>query len=141
MSSAMWLLHLLGAIGMGFYVVLPVILGRASKLAGAGQGGLADGLIAGNRIAQYCLVLQILTGGYMMSKADYSVLWMVIVMVLFLGIAAFGGIISKPLKGVIHAIEKGQSAAANISKAKMFSLLILVLYVAMIYFMKYPIMK
>lgn len=141
MLSAMWTLHLLGAIGMGFYLVLPVILGRATKLAGAGQGGLADGLIVGNRIAQYFLIVQLITGGYMMSKQDYSVAWMIIVMVLLLAIAAFGGVMTKPLKAVITSIQQGQSAAASIGKARMFSILILVLYIAMIYFMKYPMMR
>ena len=30
---------------MGFYIVLPVMIGRASKLDGGGQAGLADGLV------------------------------------------------------------------------------------------------
>ncbi|RJE91093.1 hypothetical protein D3P07_03210 [Paenibacillus sp. 1011MAR3C5] len=141
MSGAMMLLHVLGAVGMGFYIVLPIMLGGASKLAGSGQGGLASGLLSANRIAQYFLVLQLLTGGYLMSQGDYAVIWMVIVTVLFLAIAAIGGIISKPLKLVVSQIQAGQSASAPINKAKVMSLIILVLYVAMIYFMVEPIYK
>ncbi|WP_244863675.1 hypothetical protein [Paenibacillus cisolokensis] len=44
---------MLGAVGMGFYIVLPVLLGKAPKLAGGGQEGLAEGLSSANRIAQY----------------------------------------------------------------------------------------
>jgi len=138
MINAMWFLHLLGAIGMGFYIVLPVMIGRASKLAGLGQVGLAEGLLSANRIAQYCLVLQLLTGGYMMSQGEYAVAWMVIITLLFLGIGAFGGIIAKPLKGIIAAIGQDQSTSAFIGKARMMSVIVLVLYVAIIYFMKFP---
>ena len=40
MFKVMLFLHVLGAVGMGFYIVLPIMIGRASKLAGVGQGGL-----------------------------------------------------------------------------------------------------
>ncbi|WP_338555214.1 hypothetical protein [Paenibacillus sp. KS-LC4] len=140
MYDVMVLLHLLGAGGMGFYIVLPIMIGRASKLAGAGQEGLADGLLSANRIAQYFLIIQLLTGGYMMSKGDYAVIWMIIVTLLFLGIAALGGIITKPLKRIVSSIREGQSASAHISKARILSLIVLVLYVVVIYFMRYPIM-
>lgn len=138
MFNVMLLLHVLGAVGMGFYVVLPIMVGRASKLAGVGQGGLADGLLSANRVAQYFLVLQLLTGGYLMSQNDYSVAWMVIIIVLFLGIAALGGIISKPLKLVVASIQEGKSASAHINKARVMSIIVLVLYIAIIYFMKFP---
>lgn len=136
MFNVMLFLHVLGAVGMGFYVVLPVMLGRASKLAGVGQGGLSEGLLSANRIAQYFLIVQLLTGGYLMSQNDYSVVWMVIITVLFLAIAALGGIISKPLKLVVASIQEGKSATAHINKARIMSIIVLVLYIAIIYFMK-----
>jgi len=135
MYEAMVLLHILGAAGMGFYIVLPIMLGGTSKLAGTGQGGLASGLLTANRVAQYFLIVQLLTGGYLMSQGEYAVAWMIIVTVLFLAIAAIGGIISKPLKLVVSQIQAGQSATAPINKAKVMSLIILVLYVATIFFM------
>ncbi|WP_424768084.1 hypothetical protein [Paenibacillus sp. sgz302251] len=138
MFNTMLFLHVLGAVGMGFYVVLPFMVGRASKLAGVGQGGLAEGLLSANRIAQYFLVLQLLTGGYMISKQDYSIAWMIIVIVLFLAIAALGGIISKPLKLVVASIAEGKSATAHINKARVMSMIILVIYIVIIYFMKFP---
>ncbi|MEV5025922.1 hypothetical protein [Paenibacillus sp. LPE1-1-1.1] len=138
MDNAMLFLHVLGAVGMGFYIVLPIMIGRASKLAGLGQGGLAEGLLSANRIAQYFLILQLLTGGYLMSQADYSVVWMVIIILLFLGIAALGGIISKPLKLVVASIQDGKSATTHIGKARVLSIIVLVLYIAIIYFMMFP---
>ncbi|CAM4117974.1 hypothetical protein L1N85_02765 [Paenibacillus alkaliterrae] len=139
MFNVMLFLHVLGAVGMGFYVVLPFMVGRASNLAGLGQGGLADGLISANRIVQYFLIVQLLTGGYMISQADYTVAWMVIVVLLFLAIGALGGIITKPLKRVVSSIEEGKSATAHINKARVMSYIILALYIVTIYTMKFPI--
>ncbi|GGD74045.1 hypothetical protein [Paenibacillus nasutitermitis] len=141
MLNVMIFLHVIGAVGMGFYIVLPFLVGRATKLDGAGQAGLADGLVSANRISQYFLVLQLLTGGYLISQADYEVIWMIIVVVLFLAIAAIGGIVSKPLKQIVTAIHSGQSATSNIAKARTLSLIILLIYLVIIYFMKFPIYK
>ncbi|MFD0588347.1 hypothetical protein ACFQZE_10065 [Paenibacillus sp. GCM10027627] len=141
MFGAMMLLHVLGAVGMGFYIVLPIMLGGASKAEGNGQAGLAGGLLSANRIAQYFLIIQLLTGGYLMAQGEYAVIWMIIVTALFLGIAAVGGIVTKPLKLVVSSIQNGQSASAHINKAKVLSLVVLVLYVAMIFFMVNPIFK
>ena len=134
-------LHVIGATGMGFYIALPFLVGRASKLNGAGQAGLADGLSSANRIAQYFLVLQLLTGGYLMSQGEYKVIWMIVVVVLFLAIAALGGIVSKPLKRIATSIQAGQSASSHIDRARMLSIIILIVYLVIIYFMKYPIRK
>ncbi|ASS66421.1 MULTISPECIES: hypothetical protein [unclassified Paenibacillus] len=141
MNSIMIFLHVLGAGGVGFYLILPFLVGRASRLAGAGQQGLAEGLIAGNRIAQYFLILQFLTGGYLISQADYTVLWMVGVIVLFLAIAALGGIQTKPLKRIVSQIQAGQSATAEIGKVRMFSFILLVLYIVTLYLMVNPFYK
>ncbi|MUT64477.1 hypothetical protein [Paenibacillus sp. NEAU-GSW1] len=138
MDSIFSFLHVLGATGMGFYIVLPFMVGRASKLAGGGQSGLADGLVVANRIAQYFLIVQLLTGGYMLSQSDYAVAWMVIITVLFLAIAAISGIMTKPLKRIVSAIQDGNSATSHIAKARVFSLIVLVLYVVIIYFMNNP---
>ncbi|GGG20828.1 hypothetical protein [Paenibacillus abyssi] len=131
-------LHVIGAIGMGFYLVLPFLLGRASRLAGSGQEGLAEGLINGNRIAQYFLILQFLTGGYLISQNDYTVVWIVLVILLFLAIAALAGIMTKPLKRIVASIQAGQSATSHIKKAQTMSFIILLLFLITIYLMKYP---
>ena len=131
-------LHTIGAVGMGLYLLLPFLVGRVTQLTGDGQAGLADGLVFANRIAQYCLVLQLLTGGYMMSQSEYTVLWTVLITLLFLAIAALGGIAAKPLKRIASAIQSGQSASAHIARVRMFSIIILILYIAIIYLMQYP---
>ncbi|QHW30620.1 hypothetical protein GZH47_06980 [Paenibacillus rhizovicinus] len=136
MFSFMLFLHLVGAAGLGFYIALPFMVGRASKLDGSGQAGLAEGLASANRIAQYFLVLQLLTGGYLMSQADYKVIWMIIVTLLFLAIAAIGGIITKPLKRIAISIQSGQSASSHIAKARTLSVILLLVYLVTIYFMQ-----
>jgi hypothetical protein len=134
-------LHVIGAAGMGFYLVLPLLVGKASRLDGAGQAGLAAGLLSANRVAQYFLVLQFVTGGYLISKKDYSVVWMILIIALFLVIAALGGIVSKPLKQIAAAVQSGQSASSHIAKARVLSLIILIAYLVIIYLMKYPMYK
>ncbi|MBD2844668.1 hypothetical protein IDH44_05660 [Paenibacillus sp. IB182496] len=141
MNDFLLFLHVIGAVGMGFYIVLPALIGRASRLAGTGQQGLADGLASGNRLAQYFLVLQFLTGGYLISQKDYTVLWMVLIIVLFLAIAAVAGIMTKPIKRISSSIESGQSASADIRKAQTMSVIVLVLYLVILYLMKYPMFK
>ncbi|MFD0716482.1 hypothetical protein [Paenibacillus sp. GCM10027626] len=138
MEKIMLLLHVIGATGMGLYIVLPVLIGRASKLAGTGQAGLAEGLLSANRVAQYFLVLQLLTGGYLMSQLKYSYVWMAVVTVLFLAIAALGGIVSKPLKLIVADIQAGHSASSHIAKARALSMVILLIYIVILIFMKYP---
>jgi hypothetical protein len=141
MYSFMIFLHLIGAAGLGFYLALPFMAGRASKLDGGGQAGLAEGLASANRIAQYFLVLQLLTGGYLMSQGDFAVAWMIIVTVLFLAIAAIGGIITKPLKRIATSIQSGQSASSHIAKVRTLSVVLLLVYLVTIYFMQHPILK
>ncbi|XEC96474.1 hypothetical protein AB6A23_08000 [Paenibacillus tarimensis] len=131
-------LHVIGAVGMGFYIVLPFLLGRTSKLTGSGQQGLADGLLTGNRIAQYFLVLQFLTGGYLISQEKYAIFWIVLVLLLFLAIAAVAGIMTKPLKRIVASIQEGQSATGYIKRAQTMSYIVLILYLIIIYLMMYP---
>ncbi|WP_332310205.1 hypothetical protein [Paenibacillus sp. P22] len=68
-------------------------------------------------------------------------LWMVLVIVLFLAIAALGGIQTKPLKRIVSQIQAGQSATAEIGKVRMFSFILLVLYIVTLYLMVNPFYK
>lgn len=138
MYGIMIFLHVVGAAGMGFYIFLPFLTARATRLAGVGQAGLAEGLAAGNRVAQYFLILQLLTGGYLVSQENYSILWMVLSVILFLAIAALGGIASKPLKRIGSSSGAGQSAAGELKKVQTLSVIILVLYLVILYLMTNP---
>jgi hypothetical protein len=138
MGQFFYFLHAIGAVGMGIYLVLPFLVGRITQLSSEGQSGFADGLLIANRVAQFCLLLQLLTGGYMMTMGtEYSVLWSTLTLVLFLGIGALSGIMAKPLKAIVAAAKAGESAAGSISRVRLFSTLLFVLYVAIIFVMQY----
>lgn len=138
MGQFFYFLHAGGAVGMGIYLVLPFLVGRLTQLSSEGQAGFADAILIANRVAQFCLLLLLLTGVYMMSLANYSVLWSTLTLVLFLGIGALGGVMTKPLKAIVKAAKSGESSADAISRVRLFSILLLVLYVAIIFVMQYP---
>lgn len=131
-------LHLIASIGMGFYLLLPFLAQRLGGKPDHALGGYAGLLVSANRVGQYLLILQFLTGGYLISKADYSYLWMGIVIVAFLVIAAFSGMLTKPLKLYREAAAEGKSAAELTGKIRLFSVLIGVSFVFILFLMKYP---
>ncbi len=131
-------LHVLGAIGTGFYLLLPFLSLRLGALSGSAQEGLVGGLFTANRIGQYLLVVQFLTGGYLISQGEYSPAWMIVVIVLFVAAAALAGIMSKPMKVLMANVKAGKSSAAEATKIKNFSFIIAVLMVVIIVLMNYP---
>ncbi|MDQ0086993.1 hypothetical protein J2T12_000387 [Paenibacillus anaericanus] len=116
MYKVMLFLHIVGTLALGFYLVLPFVLGTVSKLSLAAQEGTVSAVKSLNRYAQYGLVIQLLTGGYMISKGEYSVAWMIVVVVLFLAIAALGGIMGKPLRLALEGIRQKKSITAYAGK-------------------------
>ncbi|NMO95486.1 hypothetical protein [Paenibacillus lemnae] len=139
MDKIFFLLHMFGTAALGFYLILPFLVGSTQKLSTGAQEGAVNVMRVANRIAQYGLVVQLITGGYMMSQGDYAVIWMIIVTVLLLGMFAIGGIMGKPLKSAMAGIREKRDIGADMAKLRTFSLLLAVLLVVMIYFMVYPI--
>lgn len=83
-------LHLLGAIAVGFYLLMPFLTGNTENY---------PALRTMNRVGQYLLIVQFLTGGYLIAKFDsLSVAWMVVSIVLWLAIIALSGIMGKKMK-------------------------------------------
>ncbi|OXS62788.1 hypothetical protein B1A99_02770 [Cohnella sp. CIP 111063] len=140
MANVMLFLHVVGAVGMGVYAILPFVAGKFKQLSGTAQEGLARGLISGGRIGQYALVLQLITGGYLLTglNVSYAVSWIVTVGILFLAIGALSGIVQGPLKRIAEASVKGESASASISKVQTLSTIIFVLFLVIIWFMQVP---
>ncbi|WP_054957056.1 hypothetical protein [Paenibacillus dakarensis] len=131
------LLHMIGTAALGFYLILPFIVGGIQKLSlGAQEGGI-NAIRVANRFAQYGLVVQLITGGYMMSKGEYSVAWMIIITVLLLAMFAIGGIMGKPLKGALAGIREKREVAAETAKLRTFSIILAILLLVMIYLMVY----
>jgi uncharacterized membrane protein len=133
MSSFMLFLHLLGSIGMGFYLLLPFLTARIGSLSGASQQGYAGALKAANRIGQILLVVQLLTGGYMVGKGDYSAGWMAAAIILLVLIGAMSGMMGGPLKRLTAG---GQASDAR--KVNTFALINAILFLAVIILMYNP---
>lgn len=124
-------------IGAGLYLVLPFVLGRVQKLSVPAREGTLSAIGGFNRFAQYGLVIQLLTGGYMMTKGEYSVPWMIVVVVLLLAMFALGGIISKPLRLAAAGMRENRDVSAETGKIRTLSLLLMVALVLMVFFMVY----
>ena len=122
--NVLFLLHMIGTLALGFYLVLPFILGRAEKLSPAAKEGTLSAIGGFNRFAQYGLVIQFLTGGYMMTKGDYSVAWMIVVVVLLLAMFALGGIMGKPLRLASAGMRENRDVSAETGKLRMLSALL-----------------
>lgn len=137
MGHFLFFLHMIGTLALGFYLVLPFVLGRVQKLSVPAREGTLSAIGGFNRFAQYGLVVQLLTGGYMMSKGEYSVPWMVVVVVLLLAMFALGGIIGKPLRLAAAGMRENRDVSAETGKIRTLSLLLMVALVVMVFFMVY----
>ncbi len=130
-------LHILGALSTGFYLLLPFIAAKLPSLDGQSQSGAIAIIRVLNRIAQFGLIVQLLTGGYLMTKGEYSIAWMVIVVVLLLAIAALGGIMGKPLRLALANIQQKQDILVHTGKIRALSMGLAVCLLIMTFFMVY----
>ncbi|MDP4097873.1 hypothetical protein OIN60_13945 [Paenibacillus sp. P96] len=132
-----YLLHMIGAVAMGFYLLLPLVVGKLDSLSAPAQEGAVSTVRTLNRFAQYALIIQLLTGGYMLMGGDYSLAWMIIVILLLLIIAALGGMMGKPLRLAIEGLSKGNDISAQKAKLRTFSALLAISVLLMLFFMVY----
>ncbi|MCV4232926.1 hypothetical protein OHJ21_17225 [Virgibacillus sp. LDC1] len=135
MWNVTFFLHMVGTAALGFYLILPFVVGGIQKLSLGAQEGAVNTIRVANRFAQYGLVIQLLTGGYMMSQGEYSVPWMIIVTVLLLAMFAIGGIMGKPLKNALAGIREKREVKEETGKLSTFSALLSLLLLVMIFFM------
>ncbi|WP_018754129.1 hypothetical protein [Paenibacillus sanguinis] len=135
MYQVMIFLHIIGALALGFYLFLPFVFGRIGKLPLAAREGTVSAVSSLNRYAQMGLVVQLLTGGYLIGKGDYSVPWMIVIVVLFLAIGAFSGIMGKPLRLILEGIRQNKPVAAEEGKLRTLSALLSVTVLLISFFM------
>lgn len=140
MDSIFRFIHVLGAIAVGYYIIMPFLLSGIGKIAANQQGGYVKVLHIANRVGQYILILQFITGGYLISKAPYTIPWMVIVIVVFVLLAALAGMMGKPLKRIIEAADtnSGSDVQPLISRLTLFSTLICVCFIILVVLMAFP---
>ncbi|WP_310549792.1 hypothetical protein [Paenibacillus glufosinatiresistens] len=134
--SVLMFLHMIGTLAVGFYLVLPFVLGRTEKLSASAREGTMNVVGSLNRLAQYGLGIQLLTGGYLMAKGDdYSLAWKIIVPVLLLAMFAVGGMMAKPLRLAAAGFRDNGNVAAETGKVKTLSALLAVLLLVMVFLM------
>lgn len=136
MDSLIYFIHLLGAIAMGYYLLMPVAVGKLAGLAGESRKGFTGAVRQVNMIAQFLLIVQLLTGGYLMSLGNYSTLWMIATTVLIVLIGAFSGMMGRPLKRIMNA--SGDPNKSDVSRIRLFSALVAISYLAIVIIMYDP---
>lgn len=122
MYAIMFLLHVLGAVAIGYYLVFPLFTGRLKKGSVEARSGLAGSLATVNRFGQYMLVVLFITGGYMVGGSGLSGLWMTASIVLILVIFAMTGMMGKPLKQIASASQE-QEIEAAVGKVQSFGII------------------
>ncbi len=113
-------LHVLSAVAMGFYLLFPLLFMSLSAVQDKLRAGIAHLLLSLNRFGHYMLIVAFLTGGYMVSSYNFSIAWMVIVILLLVVMFAMTGMMTKPLKQVKELSEKGENASEPLAKVRIF---------------------
>lgn len=131
-------LHVLSAVLIGFYLFVPIILMRLSKQSIASSEGSVRTLALLNRIGQYVLIVAFLTGGYMVSKFDLSVIWMILSVVLILVMFGLSGVMSKPLKRLVEAYGRGEAAEDELRKTVRLSAINAAAFLLILIIMNFP---
>lgn len=135
--KVLMLIHMIGTLALGFYLVLPFVLNKTAKLSGTAKEGTLNVVSGFNRYAQYGLIIQLLSGGYMMTKGEYSIPWMTVVVVLLVAMFAFAGVMGKPLRLAAAGMRENRDVSAETGKIRTMSILLAVCLVLMIFFMVY----
>lgn len=129
-------LHLLGAIVMGYYLLMPFFAGKLASLSGETRKGFTSSVRMFNRIAQFVLIVQLLTGGYLLSGGNYSTLWWVVSVIIVILIGAFSGMMGAPLKRILSASV--DTNASDVGRVRLFSVLVALLYLFIVIIMANP---
>ncbi|GGA48696.1 hypothetical protein [Paenibacillus physcomitrellae] len=132
MFKVIMFLHILGSLALGFYLVLPFVVGGISRLTQASREGVLNIIRSLNRFAQYGLVLQLLTGIYLVFQGDYSMAWTTVVGILFIIAGGLSGMLGKPLR-----LAKTGEASSAFGKIRSFSSLLAIVVLVLSFFMVY----
>lgn len=131
-------LHVIGAVGLGFYLILPFLVRRTKSLSGHSLESYLGGLYGTSRLMQYLLIAQLLTGGYLMSKFDYSISWMVFAIGFFVLVAAISGMMNVKMKKAIKDLKGGGTGEDLVASVRTFSYIVSVSLLVVLYLMVYP---
>jgi len=98
MYEVMFALHVLSAVAVGFYLLMPFLTMNIAGMPQDRLSGYTGPLAAMNRIGQFVLVITLVTGGAMLHDAPVSMAWGTVAVILILIIFALSGMMSKPLR-------------------------------------------
>jgi uncharacterized membrane protein len=142
MTKFILFLHILGSVGMGFYLVFPILSAKISSLSKQAQEGFVQALSSANRFGQILLIIQFLTGGYLISKYkdsyNLSPAWMIVSIVLVIVVGAFTGMVGGPLRRIVKGLQANAAVGNDIAKTKLFSLLTAIVLIIIVVLMVYP---
>ncbi|MEK3910344.1 hypothetical protein [Paenibacillus sp. FSL H7-0331] len=130
-------LHVLAAIMMGIYLLLPFLSMRIQALTGQAQFGFLSVLFAVNRTGQMALVIALLSGGYLVSKVGNSVAWMIVSVVLFLALGALTGVLGGAMRKALSD-PSGSKVKDHLGKIKSMSVICGILFFLIVGVMKFP---
>jgi hypothetical protein len=135
MNQWILFLHITGAIVIGFYFVLPFLTARAGKLSGAAQSGYLTVLRTANRIGQFGLLFEFLTGGYLVSQYPFSALRITLVLLFLVALGAVTGILGVRLKKLTDTAHSGDYAKPQLDRAVALSWMAAVFLLVIVYLM------
>src|SRR5690625_6111100 len=130
--------HVLGSVAVCYYLVLPFLVSHMKRDTAAIQIGHLKNMILTNRIGQWLLILQFITGGYMISEKKYAIWWIVLVIVGFLIVGGLAGMMARPMKRIMKALEQGESPQDQIGKIFTFSTIVAIGLIVLIVVMVFP---
>lgn len=136
MEGIIVFLHLLGSIGMGFYLLFPFLLLRKDDQAG--RANLYGNYYIANRAGQVLLIIQFLTGGYMLSMGSYSTGWIIVVILLVLIIGGLTAIMGKRLKAIQAEWKAGTDNPSVKGEIRLFASLVGLCFFVIIILMGFP---
>lgn len=136
MEGIIVFLHLLGSIGMGFYLLFPFLLMK--KDDDGGRAKIFGHYYIANRAGQVLLIVQFLTGGYMLSMGNYSTGWIIVVILVFLIIGGLTAIMGKRLKAAQADLESGNANQAVKGEIQLFSWLVGLCFLVIVILMGFP---
>lgn len=138
MYSLFLSLHVLSAVALGFYMLFPLLALSMKSSEDTSRAGMARLLGSLNRFGQYILVIAFLTGGYMVSKHELSVPWMVVSVILIVIIFAMAGMLSKPLRHVKELSAQSKDVSEPLAKINTYGWIASIGMIAIIVLMTNP---
>ncbi|MFB5192426.1 hypothetical protein [Alicyclobacillus fastidiosus] len=137
-NHIVYFIHILGAISMGFYLFLPFMVTKMTALPKPSQAGYVRALYHVNKVSLYIIILQLLTGGYLISVANVPATWSVVVILLLVVVGGLISMAGAKMKRIIHELEEGRDAKAEAGKVRTFAYLTFIALLLMVLFMVFP---